>query len=84
MSPCYLLQPCPSPGADVALGSRDGEADGLGDGFEVLGLKLVGEIVPEGLEEERFFGFAHDHSGGSGRQFVDDADHVLLEDFADG
>ena len=60
--PHNLLQPRSRPGADVALGGRDGKADGAGNLFEVLGLKLIGLIG----------------------KFADDAEHVLLEDGADG
>ena len=41
LPPCHLLQPCSRPGTDVALGGGDGEANGLGNGLEVLGLKLI-------------------------------------------
>ena len=80
----HLLQPRPCPRSNVSLGGGDGEADGLGDGLEIFGLKLVGEIVPEGLEEEGLFGFANYQPRGRGRELVDDTEHVLLEDFADG
>ena len=36
------------------------------------------------MEKEWLFGFADNHPGGRSRELVDDAEHVLLEDFADG
>lgn len=63
-APYHLLQPRSCPGADVTLGSGDGKADGAGNLFEVLSFKLIGEVVPEGLEEDGVLGLA---DGGSRR-----------------
>ena len=83
--PYNLLQPRSRPCADVALGGGDGKVNGAGNLFEVLSLKLIGEIIPEGLEEQGLLSLAD----GSPRryflgQLADDTKHVLLEDGADG
>lgn len=83
LPPHNLLQPRSYPGADVALGGGDGEADGADNLFEVLGLKLANKIIPEGLEEDGVLGLAL-----PGRCFLgklaDDAENVLMENGADG
>ena len=84
-SPHNLLQPCSGPSADIALGGGNGKADGVGNLFEVLDLKLIGEIIPECLQEQGLLSLAN----GSPRrcflgELADDAEHVLLENGTDG
>jgi len=69
---------------NVSLGSWNSQTDLLGYGLEIFRLKFLRKRIPEGLEKEGLFGFADNHPGGRSREFIDDAEHVLLEDFADG
>ena len=79
-----FVKPGVHPLPDVSLGSWNGQTDLLGNGFEVFRLELLRERIPEGFQQKWLLCLAYYHLGTAGGQFLDDAEHVLLEHFADG
>lgn len=58
--------PCP----DITLSGGDGQADGLDNGFELLGVELIREGIPEGFQEKGLLCLAHIEFAGGGRKFL--------------
>ena len=55
----YLFYACSVPCSNITLGSGNGQADGLSNGFELLGVELIREGIPEGFQEKGFLCLAH-------------------------
>ena len=79
-----FVKPCVHPLPDVTLGDLNRQAHRLGYCLEILRFEFFLESVPECLQQQRFLGMANCDLRGRGGDFLDDAQHVLLEHFADG